>query len=105
MVINAPSSLLMFQFEDVMWDYMLGAEREMVWKEKQESCPLGTALTPSQQTKSHIASQMRRLTLKTRGAALLMLLLLDPLATKRSGVPQSTEYGLCNALAWSAKVG
>ncbi|POI28085.1 hypothetical protein CIB84_008165 [Bambusicola thoracicus] len=101
MVINAPSSLLMFQFEDVMWDYTLGAERGMVWKEKQESCPLGTALTPSQQTKS----QMRRLTLKTGGAALLMLLLLDPLATKRSGVPQSTGYGLCNALAWFAKVG
>ncbi|XP_031455039.1 CMT1A duplicated region transcript 1 protein [Phasianus colchicus] len=66
MVINATSSLLMFQFEDVMWDYTRGAEREMEWKQKQESSLLGTALTPSQQTKSHIASQMRRLTLKTR---------------------------------------
>ncbi|XP_042739697.1 CMT1A duplicated region transcript 1 protein [Lagopus leucura] len=64
MVISAPSSLLMFQFEDVTWDYTLGAERELVWKQKQESCPLGTALTPSQQTKSHIASQMRRLKIR-----------------------------------------
>lgn len=75
MVISATSSLLMFQFEDITWDYMLGAERELVWKQKQESCPLGSALTPSQQTKSHIASQMRRL--KIRGAGLLVL---DPLA-------------------------
>ncbi|XP_015735217.2 CMT1A duplicated region transcript 1 protein [Coturnix japonica] len=63
MVINAPSSLLMFQFEDVRWDYTLGAERETVWKEKQERCPLGT---PSQQAKSHTASQMCRLNLETR---------------------------------------
>ncbi|XP_072208355.1 F-box and WD repeat domain containing protein 10B [Excalfactoria chinensis] len=63
MVINAPSSLLMFQFEDVMWDYTLGAEREMEWKEKQERCSLGT---PSQQAKSHTASQMCRFALETR---------------------------------------
>ncbi|NXE96740.1 FBW10 protein, partial [Menura novaehollandiae] len=34
LVINSPSRLLMFQFEDVTWDYSLPADREVVKKEK-----------------------------------------------------------------------
>ncbi|XP_009960451.1 PREDICTED: F-box/WD repeat-containing protein 10-like, partial [Leptosomus discolor] len=30
MVINSPTRLLMFQFEDIRWDYTLGADREML---------------------------------------------------------------------------
>ncbi|NXI62345.1 FBW10 protein, partial [Anseranas semipalmata] len=57
MVINAPSSLLMFQFEDVRWDYTLDADREMVRKEKQETWPFSRAPARSQQTKCHIISR------------------------------------------------
>ncbi|OXB54511.1 hypothetical protein ASZ78_014781 [Callipepla squamata] len=80
MVINAPSRLLMFQFEDVKWDYTLAADQEVVQKEKQENCPLGTALTRSQKPKSHTSSQIGHLTLETQGANMIMLLLLDLLA-------------------------
>ncbi|XP_032055801.1 CMT1A duplicated region transcript 1 protein [Aythya fuligula] len=64
MVINAPSSLLMFQFEDVRWDYTLGADREMVRKEKQGTCPLSRTLSHSQQTKCHALGQTHRLALQ-----------------------------------------
>uniref|UniRef100_A0A8B9VKE6 FBW10 protein n=1 Tax=Anas zonorhyncha TaxID=75864 RepID=A0A8B9VKE6_9AVES len=57
MVINAPSSLLMFQFEDVRWDYTLAADREMVRKEKQGTCPLSRTLSHSQQNKCHVLGQ------------------------------------------------
>ncbi|NXW58158.1 FBW10 protein, partial [Eurystomus gularis] len=35
MVINSPTSLLVFQFEDVRWDYTLDADQETVGKNKQ----------------------------------------------------------------------
>ncbi|NXK49074.1 FBW10 protein, partial [Chauna torquata] len=73
MVINAPSSLLMFQFEDVRWDYTLEADREMMRKEKQENWPLSRAPARSQQTKCHIVRQLHRLALETRDADQLML--------------------------------
>ncbi|XP_050570396.1 F-box and WD repeat domain containing protein 10B [Cygnus atratus] len=90
MVINAPSSLLMFQFEDVRWDYTLAADREMVRKEKQEACPLSRALSHSQQTKCHVVGQMHRLALQTRDADQLMqsCLIRDRLP-KHCGVPQT----------------
>uniref|UniRef100_A0A8C0E907 F-box/WD repeat-containing protein 10-like n=1 Tax=Bubo bubo TaxID=30461 RepID=A0A8C0E907_BUBBB len=40
LVINSPTSLLMFQFEDVKWDYTLDSDREMVGKKK---WPKGTS--------------------------------------------------------------
>ncbi|XP_008945498.1 PREDICTED: F-box/WD repeat-containing protein 10-like, partial [Merops nubicus] len=39
MVINSPTSLLMFQFEDVRWDYTLDADREVVGKNKWHTGP------------------------------------------------------------------
>ncbi|XP_009877376.1 PREDICTED: F-box/WD repeat-containing protein 10-like, partial [Apaloderma vittatum] len=32
MVVNSPTTLLMFQFEEIKWDYTLGADREMMGK-------------------------------------------------------------------------
>ncbi|XP_035198607.1 CMT1A duplicated region transcript 1 protein [Oxyura jamaicensis] len=68
MVINAPSSLLMFQFEDVRWDYTLAADREMVRKEKQETCPWSRAPSHSQQMTCHIVGQKHRLALQMQAA-------------------------------------
>ncbi|XP_071881967.1 F-box and WD repeat domain containing protein 10B isoform X4 [Anas platyrhynchos] len=68
MVINAPSSLLMFQFEDVRWDYTLAADREMVRKEKQGTCPLSRTLSHSQQNKCHVLGQTHHLALQTQAA-------------------------------------
>uniref|UniRef100_A0A8D0EU04 F-box/WD repeat-containing protein 10 n=1 Tax=Strix occidentalis caurina TaxID=311401 RepID=A0A8D0EU04_STROC len=45
LVINSPTSLLMFQFEDVKWDYTLDSDREMVGKKK---WPKGTSSILSQ---------------------------------------------------------
>lgn len=99
MVINAPSSLLMFQFEDVRWDYTLAADREMVRKEKQGTCPLSRTLSYSQQTKCHVIDQMHRLALQTQGADQLMLsCLIHSCLPKHCGVPQNTTLRLCNAL-------
>ncbi|KFP96675.1 F-box/WD repeat-containing protein 10, partial [Leptosomus discolor] len=46
MVINSPTRLLMFQFEDIRWDYTLGADREMVGKKNQRT---GTPTCQQQQ--------------------------------------------------------
>ncbi|NXL45554.1 FBW10 protein, partial [Podilymbus podiceps] len=69
MVINSPTSLLMFQFEDVKWDYTLEADREMVEKKNQ---PNGTSRRTLQRPKRHNVSRMHRRTLETRDADELM---------------------------------
>ncbi|KAM6297488.1 F-box and WD repeat domain containing protein 10B [Aegotheles albertisi] len=50
MVINSPTSVLMFQFEDVRWDYTLAADREMRGKKTQQkgtSCRAAHLLQPT----------------------------------------------------------
>ncbi|KAM9222225.1 F-box/WD repeat-containing protein 10-like [Leptosomus discolor] len=59
MVINSPTRLLMFQFEDIRWDYTLGADREMVGKKNQRTG------TPSQRRKRHDLRQLHRLAPET----------------------------------------
>ncbi|NXF63298.1 FBW10 protein, partial [Ciccaba nigrolineata] len=64
LVINSPTSLLMFQFEDVKWDYTLDSDREMVGKKK---WPKGTSSsTLLQRTKRPDLGHMHRLALKTQ---------------------------------------
>ncbi|NXS48205.1 FBW10 protein, partial [Balaeniceps rex] len=75
MVINSPTSLLMLQFEDVRWDYTLGADREMVGKKKKKQHSRTSSSTPLhlQRTKGHDRTQMNRLALETQDADQLML--------------------------------
>ncbi|XP_074745232.1 F-box and WD repeat domain containing protein 10B isoform X1 [Strix uralensis] len=64
LVINSPTSLLMFQFEDVKWDYTLDSDREMVGKKK---WPKGTSSsTLLQRTKRPDLGHMHQLALKTQ---------------------------------------
>uniref|UniRef100_A0A8C4YAS6 F-box domain-containing protein n=1 Tax=Gopherus evgoodei TaxID=1825980 RepID=A0A8C4YAS6_9SAUR len=46
MVINALSSVLMFQFEDVEWDYTLQADREEVTKDKEKHKEIRVSMQP-----------------------------------------------------------
>ncbi|KAF1410864.1 F-box/WD repeat-containing protein 10, partial [Spheniscus mendiculus] len=73
MVINSPTSLLMFQFEDVRWDYTLDADREMVGKKRQRNGTSSRTPLHLQRTRCHDLSQMHRLALETRGADQLLL--------------------------------
>ncbi|KAF1629180.1 F-box/WD repeat-containing protein 10, partial [Eudyptes filholi] len=66
MVINSPTSLLMFQFEDVRWDYTLDADREMVGKKRQRNGTSSRTPLHLQRTRCHDLSQMHRLALETR---------------------------------------
>ncbi|XP_009324648.1 PREDICTED: CMT1A duplicated region transcript 1 protein [Pygoscelis adeliae] len=66
MVINSPTSLLMFQFEDVRWDYTLDTDREMVGKKRQRNGTSSRTPLRLQQTIRHDLSQMHRLALETR---------------------------------------
>ncbi|NXH66678.1 FBW10 protein, partial [Hydrobates tethys] len=66
MVINSPTSLLMFQFEDVRWDYTLDADREMVGKKKQRNGTSSRTPLHLQRTKRHDLSQTHRLALETQ---------------------------------------
>ncbi|NXS66647.1 FBW10 protein, partial [Pandion haliaetus] len=73
MVINSPTSLLMFQFEDVRWDYTLDADREKVGKKKQHKGMSSRTQLHLQRPKRHDLSQVHRLALETQDADQLML--------------------------------
>ncbi|XP_009571579.1 PREDICTED: F-box/WD repeat-containing protein 10-like, partial [Fulmarus glacialis] len=66
MVINSPTSLLMFQFEDVRWDYTLDADREMVGKKNQRNGTSSRTPLHLQRTKRHDLGQMHQLVLETQ---------------------------------------
>ncbi|NWH50737.1 FBW10 protein, partial [Fregata magnificens] len=68
MVINSPTSLLMFQFEDVRWDYTLDTDREMVGKKKQRNGTSSRTPLRLQRTKCHDVSQTHLLALETQDA-------------------------------------
>ncbi|NWZ46600.1 FBW10 protein, partial [Haliaeetus albicilla] len=73
MVINSPTSLLMFQFEDVRWDYTLDADREKVGKKKQHKGTSSRTRLHLQRPKRHDLSQLHQLALETQDADQLML--------------------------------
>ncbi|NWU64375.1 FBW10 protein, partial [Pterocles burchelli] len=66
MVINSPTSLLIFQFEDVKWDHTLGADRVTVGKKNQR---IGQS---AQRTPRHAGSQAHPLALHTQDADQLL---------------------------------
>ncbi|NXA21920.1 FBW10 protein, partial [Ibidorhyncha struthersii] len=68
MVINSPSRLLVFQFEDVRWDYTLGADREMVGKKNQPEGTSSTTPLRLQQPKHQDLSPMHPLALEMQDA-------------------------------------
>ncbi|NXG65805.1 FBW10 protein, partial [Hemiprocne comata] len=106
MVINSPTSLLMFQFEGVRWNYTLDTDREMVRKKNQ---PTGTSCgTPLhlQQTPGHHLSQMHQLALEMQNTDQLMRscwIHCQPL--KSCGTSPGIASSLCNRLAFSTMNG
>ncbi|KAM6344541.1 F-box/WD repeat-containing protein 10-like [Alca torda] len=65
LVINSPTSLLLFQFEEVRWDYTLDADREMVKKKNHHNGASGRAPLPLQPPKYPSLGQMHPLALQT----------------------------------------
>ncbi|NXV44719.1 FBW10 protein, partial [Uria aalge] len=65
LVINSPTSLLLFQFEEVRWDYTLDADREMVKKKNHHNGASGRAPLPLQPPKCPSLGQMHPLALQT----------------------------------------
>ncbi|GAB0197830.1 CMT1A duplicated region transcript 1 protein [Grus japonensis] len=93
MVINSPTSLLTFQFEDVGWDYTLDADREMVRKKNQHKG--ASSRTALRQTKRCDIGQMHPLALETQDADQLMLSYwIRCRSPKGCGMSQSTTYSL-----------
>ncbi|NWQ89170.1 FBW10 protein, partial [Burhinus bistriatus] len=74
MVINSPTSLLMFQFEDVRWDYTLDADREIVGKKNQHNGASSATPLHLQRSRRQDLSQMHRLALGTQDADQLTVL-------------------------------
>ncbi|NXC33714.1 FBW10 protein, partial [Campylorhamphus procurvoides] len=60
MVINSPTRLLMFQFQDVTWDYSLPADREIKVKEKEKHSRGKSRRSPTQQQKTRSKAQTCR---------------------------------------------
>ncbi|NXV22667.1 FBW10 protein, partial [Cepphus grylle] len=65
LVINSPTNLLLFQFEEVRWDYTLDADREMVKKKNYHDGASGRAPLPLQPPKCPSLGQMHPLALQT----------------------------------------
>ncbi|NXN50979.1 FBW10 protein, partial [Rynchops niger] len=65
LVINSPTSLLLFQFEEVRWDYTLDTDREMVRKKNQHNGASGRAPFPLQPPRHPGLGQMHPLALQT----------------------------------------
>ncbi|NXX62827.1 FBW10 protein, partial [Scopus umbretta] len=93
MVINSPTRLLMFQFEDVRWDYTLAADQEMVGKKKQHSRTSSRKPLHLQRTERHNRSQMHQLALETQDTDQRMLSCwIHCRSPKGCGASQSTIY-------------
>ncbi|XP_071673006.1 F-box/WD repeat-containing protein 10-like [Patagioenas fasciata] len=66
MVINSPALVLVFQFEDVSWDYTLDAAREVAGKTNQQQATWSRTAVPCWRRLYH--DRMRRLALEPEGA-------------------------------------
>ncbi|XP_017694607.1 PREDICTED: F-box/WD repeat-containing protein 10-like isoform X1 [Lepidothrix coronata] len=65
MVINSPARVLMFQFQDVTWDYSLPADREVKEKEKEKQPKGKSSRSPTRQQKMRSQSAKGRGTSKS----------------------------------------
>ncbi|XP_009878324.1 PREDICTED: CMT1A duplicated region transcript 1 protein [Charadrius vociferus] len=100
MVVNSPTSLLVFQFEDVRWDYTLGTERETVGKKNQSEGASSTMPLRLQRLKRHDLSLMHPLALETQDAnQLLPSCWIRCWSPKGWGVSQALCYELMKAAA------
>ncbi|XP_067164270.1 F-box and WD repeat domain containing protein 10B isoform X1 [Apteryx mantelli] len=102
MVINALSCLLMFQFEDVKWNYMLKTDRKMAGKKKeQRKGPSSKTPVHFQQMKHHKVSQKtNQLPLEMKDADQLMLsYLICCRSPKGCGMSQTHRYKLMKSAA------
>ncbi|XP_010151687.1 PREDICTED: F-box/WD repeat-containing protein 10-like [Eurypyga helias] len=73
MVVNSPSSLLLFQFESVRWDYTLDADRERVGKQNQRDKASSRKRLHLQRAARHDVGQAPPLAPETQDADQLML--------------------------------
>ncbi|KAM9258135.1 F-box and WD repeat domain containing protein 10B [Cariama cristata] len=100
MVINSPTSLLMFQFEDVRWDYTLDADRKMGGKKKQRKGSSSRTQLHLRRTKCHDLSQVHRLALETQDADQLMRSCwIRCQSPKSCGTSQTLSYELMKSAA------
>ncbi|NXP11984.1 FBW10 protein, partial [Thinocorus orbignyianus] len=83
LVINSPTRLLLFQFEDVRWDYTLSAAREMVGKKNQHNRTSGRTHLLLQPPTRPSPGQIHHLTLGTP---------VQPPA--KAGSPRASKLGL-----------
>ncbi|KAM8796994.1 F-box and WD repeat domain containing protein 10B [Eudromia elegans] len=97
MVINALSCLLMFQFEDVQWNYNIKTDREMPGKKKEQR-KAATSKTPvhvPRTKRAKVSQKIYQLPLEMKDADQLMLsYLICCRSPKGCGISQSTTQYL-----------
>ncbi|XP_024073376.2 CMT1A duplicated region transcript 1 protein [Terrapene carolina triunguis] len=106
MVINALSSVLMFQFEDVEWDYTLQADREEVTKDKEKHKEIRVRVQPypyvrAQHMKRDAASHRKIYysDKKPDEDQLMLAYLIRRRSTRGSGTPSGLHYEFVKAPA------
>ncbi|XP_071620597.1 F-box and WD repeat domain containing protein 10B [Heliangelus exortis] len=105
MVINCPGSVLMFQFEDVSWNYTLDADREVVGKKKQENgARQGTPLQLQAAPPCHLLSPLQHLALQMQSTQqLLRSCWAQGHPAPTWGAPQALCYEQLKSAVWQHK--
>ncbi|XP_044838533.1 CMT1A duplicated region transcript 1 protein isoform X2 [Mauremys mutica] len=106
MVINALSSVLMFQFEDVEWDYTLQADREEVTKDKEKHKEIRVSMQPypyvrAQHMKRDVASPKKIYYSEEKPDEdqIMLAYLIRRGSTRGSGTPSGLRYEFVKAPA------
>ncbi|CAM4651555.1 F-box and WD repeat domain containing protein 10B [Caretta caretta] len=106
MVINALSSILMFQFEDVEWDYTLQADREEVTKAKEKHNEIRVRMLPypyvhSRHVKHDVASHRKTLYSEEKPDEdqIMLAYLIRRRSTRDCGTPLGLRYEFVKAPA------
>ncbi|XP_023957434.2 F-box and WD repeat domain containing protein 10B [Chrysemys picta bellii] len=106
MVINALSSVLMFQFEDVEWDYTLQADREEVTKDKEKHKEIRVRVQPypyvrAQHMKRDAASHRKIYYSEEKPDEdqIMLAYLIRRRSTRGSGTPSGLRYEFVKAPA------
>ncbi|EMP23730.1 F-box/WD repeat-containing protein 10 [Chelonia mydas] len=106
MVINALSSILMFQFEDVEWDYTLRADREEVTKAKEKHNEIRVRMLPcpyvhSRHVKHDVDSHRKTLYSEEKPDEdqIMLAYLIRRRSTRDCGTPLGLRYEFVKAPA------
>ncbi|TFK04509.1 Sushi domain-containing protein 3 [Platysternon megacephalum] len=106
MVINALSSVLMFQFEDVEWDYTLQADREEITKDKEKQKEIRVRMQPypyvrAQHMKRDVASHRKIYYSEEKPDEdqIMLAYLIRRRSTRGSGTPSGLCYDFVKAPA------